>query len=124
MVFRWTIIFTAVAALGTVGITTLPALAQWGRAVNVNGQWLNPQQIFEADQIAGFHLPNGYYWYDPTTCVWGVVGNTSPIGRAPCGRGGGGVAGGRGQMYETAPGGGEIYETAPFVVCPPPCLRR
>jgi len=106
MVFRWTIIFTAVAALGTVGITTLPALAQWGRAVNVNGQWLNPQQIFEADQIAGFHLPNGYYWYDPTTGVWGGVGNTSPIGRAECGGGGGGGGNGHFGYSVIVPGVG------------------
>jgi len=90
MRFRWTSIFTAVAALGTVAITAPPALAQWGRAINVNGQWLNPQQIVEADRIAGLRLPNGYYWWDPRACVWGVVGNPSPMGRAPCGGNGGG----------------------------------
>jgi hypothetical protein len=51
---RWTSIFTAVAVLATVGITAPPASAQWGRAINVNGQWLNPYQIAEVDQIAGF----------------------------------------------------------------------
>jgi hypothetical protein len=108
MAFRWTSIFTAVVALGTVGITTLPASAQYGRAINVNGQWLNPQQIFEADQIAGFQLPNGYYWWSPTACVWGVVNNPSPIGRAPCG--GNGIG----------PGNG-IRQPGPSVILPGPC---
>jgi hypothetical protein len=85
MRFHWTSILAAVAALGAVGITAPPAFAQWGRAINVNGQWLNPQQIAEADQIAGFRLPNGYYWCNPQACVWGAVGNPSLMGRAPCG---------------------------------------
>jgi len=95
MRFRWTSIFVAVAALGTVVITAPPALAQWGRAINVNGQWLNPYQIAQVDQIA---------------CVWGVVGNPLPMGRAPCGGNGGG--GGGGSHWNRA---------APTVVAPGNC---
>jgi hypothetical protein len=94
MRFRWTSIFTAVVVLGTLGSTAPPALAQWGRAINVNGQWLNPYQIAQVDQIAGFRLPNGYYWWNPQACVWGVVGNPLPMGRAPCGGNRGGWGGG------------------------------
>jgi hypothetical protein len=112
MRIRLTSIFAAVAVLGTVGITTPPALAQWGRAINVNGQWLNPYEIAEVDQIAGFRLPNGYYWWNPRACVWGVVGNPLPKGRAPCGGahfgggGGGGSHWNRSAPPVIAPGGG------------------
>jgi hypothetical protein len=106
MLFRWTVVVAVVLAFGTFGITALPAAAQWGRAINVNGQWLNPQQIVEADQIAGFHLPNGFYWWNPRACVWGVVGNPSPVGRAPCGGAGGGM-GGRGVDWNR-PGGSVV----------------
>ena len=91
MRFRLTSICAAVAVLGALSITAAPAPAQWGRAINVNGQWLNPQQIAGADQVAGFHLPNGFYWWSPQACAWGVVGNPLPMGRAPCG---GGMRGG------------------------------
>jgi hypothetical protein len=92
-------IFMAVAALGAVSVAALPASAQWGRAINVDGQWLSQQQIAQADQIAGFVLPNGYYWTNPQTCTWGVVGNPAPVGRIPCGgnAGGGGNGGGGGR---------------------------
>jgi hypothetical protein len=85
MRFHWTSIFAAVAVLSAVAITAPPVSAQSGRAINVNGQWLNPYQIAQVDQIAGFRLPNGYYWWNPRACVWGVVGNPLPMGRAPCG---------------------------------------
>jgi hypothetical protein len=85
-------------------------IGQWGRAVNVNGQWLTPQQVAEADRIAGFALPNGYYWWDPQACAWGVVGNSSPVGPAPCGRS---AAGGGGRMDPIRPPGP--------IIAPGPC---
>jgi hypothetical protein len=105
--FGWISLFTALTALGTVGATAPPALAQWGRAVNVNGQWLNPGQIAQADQIAGLRLPNGYYWWNPRACAWGVVGNPLPMGRAPCGGNGGGM-GGRAHVDWNRPGASVI----------------
>jgi hypothetical protein len=48
------------------------ASAQWGqRAINVNGRRLNPDEVLQADQIAGMRLPDGYYWYNPSTGGWG-----------------------------------------------------
>jgi hypothetical protein len=48
--------------------------------VTVNGQWLSDPAVAYADQVAGFPLPNGHYWYDANTGLWGVQGGPA-IGR-------------------------------------------
>jgi hypothetical protein len=45
------------------------------RAININGYWLSPQEMAIADRNAGFVLPNGYYWCDPSSGYWGAVGS-------------------------------------------------
>jgi hypothetical protein len=107
MEFRSTL-FTTIAALGAIALTAAPASAQLGRAINVNGQWLNPQQIAQADEIAGFRLPNGFYWWNPQACAWGVVGNPVPVGPGPCGDGGGGMGGGSRPRVDWNRSGGPV----------------
>ena len=85
------------------------------RAVTVNGQWLTPQQMMIADQNAGFLLPNGHYWCDPTSGYWGAVGgnaagrvhpsqcpalpNQAGSGQSNIHRGSGGTTGGDGSCF-------------------------
>jgi hypothetical protein len=76
---------------GALGVCTLvialsgqPGSAQWGRAVNVNGHWLGPADLAAADRLVGFELPNGFYWYDQASCIWGLVGEQYPRGQVPC----------------------------------------
>jgi hypothetical protein len=91
----------AAAALITAALGATSISAQQFRAVNVNGRWLSGRELAEADMIAGFTLPNGYYWYNPRACAWGVVGRAEPLGPAPCG---GSSAPGR-RVDPNAPGG-------------------
>lgn len=74
------------------------------RAITVNGHWLSPQQQIIADMNAGFRLPSGHYWCDPSSGYWGAIGGAA-IGRvhpsqcppvAGMGGGGGGVRRGPG----------------------------
>lgn len=60
-----------VAAFATA--TAVPAHAEQ-RMVSVNGVWLGPQELALADRNAGYHVPNGYYWYDASSGYWGLVG--------------------------------------------------
>jgi hypothetical protein len=82
---RTSTLVAAAAALVAAALATAPSSAQSYRAVNVNGRWLNGQELADADAIAGFRLPNGFYWYNPGACAWGVVGRAEPLGPAPCG---------------------------------------
>jgi hypothetical protein len=76
------------------------AFAQWAqRAVNVNGQWLGPAELAVADAAAGFELPDGFYWYDPRSCSWGVLGNQRPLGRVPCSGNQSGSGGGKWPVF-------------------------
>jgi hypothetical protein len=98
--------------IGVFGATVLvlvligqSALAQWTqREVNVNGRWLGPADLAVADQAVGFELPNGFYWYDPRTCTWGLIGEQQPRGQVPC---------------RSNPGGGGGPRISPFT--PPTC---
>jgi hypothetical protein len=67
-------LLAALASLTIVG----SAYAQ--RAITVNGHWLTPEQAMLADYNAGFHLPNGHYYCDPQTGLWGPLGS-SPMGQ-------------------------------------------
>jgi hypothetical protein len=89
-------------AISVVGAATLgfvlagqSASGQWAqREVNVNGRWLGPGDLAIADQAVGFELPDGFYWYNPRTCTWGLVGEQQPRGQVPCRSNQAGVGGG------------------------------
>ena len=67
----------------------VPADAQQ-RYVVVNGALMSPQDLYVLDRMAGYYIPNGEYWLDPNTGVWGYAGNPYPQGRIGGGGGGGG----------------------------------
>lgn len=66
--------------------------AAQGRQVSINGVWQSPAQIQQAERAAGVRLPNGHYWYDAGSGLWGRLGGP-PLGRvrgAPAAAGSGG----------------------------------
>ena len=101
----------ALAFLIGLGLGAGAASAQQ-RMITVNGAWLTPEQAALADRNAGFRLPNGHYWLDWNSGLWGVVngpvvGRLTPeqlaaSGGASSGSGGGG---GGGDWYHAGPGG-------------------
>jgi hypothetical protein len=70
-----------VIALGvmalTLGVST-EVLAQ--RFVVVNGQVMSPQELAILDRYACQYVPNGYYWLNTQTGLWGYAGNPAPQG--------------------------------------------
>ena len=68
-------------ALGAlVFATLLPATASAGRQVAINGQWMTPQEISVLDQWHCGPVPDGSYWLDPQTGIWGYAGDPMPRG--------------------------------------------
>lgn len=61
------------------------------RFVVINGELLSTEQLFVLDRLAGGYVPNGAYWVDTNTGIWGYAGDPMPRGRI-----GGGVDGGAG----------------------------
>ena len=61
-----------------------PALAE--RFVVVNGQRLSEPQIERLEQVRCLPIPNGRYWLDTQTLVWGYANDARPQGRLddPC----------------------------------------
>ena len=59
------------------GVST-EALAQ--RFVVVNGQVMGPQELAILDRYACQYVPNGYYWLNTQTGLWGYAGNPAPQG--------------------------------------------
>ena len=51
------------------------------RWVVVNGALQNPMQLTALDRYACALIPNGSYWLDYDTGVWGYAGNPRPMGR-------------------------------------------
>ena len=51
------------------------------RYVAVNGVVLNSAELYELDQRAGGYVPNGAYWLNLQTGVWGFAGNPRPQGQ-------------------------------------------
>ena len=51
------------------------------RWVVVNGVLQNPAQLAALDRHACAIVPNGSYWLDYNTGVWGYAGNPRPMGR-------------------------------------------
>ena len=71
----------AAAALVLVAYLSTPALADHDtRTVTVNGRLLAPNEIVTAEQMTGYQIPSGHYWYDASSGLWGVVGGP-PVGR-------------------------------------------
>ena len=68
------------------------AAAQGGRQISINGVWQSPAQIEQAERAAGVRLPNGHYWYDAGSGLWGQLGGP-PLGRVRGAQGGGGGGG-------------------------------
>jgi hypothetical protein len=61
----------------TLGVCT-EALAQ--RFVVVNDQVMGPQELAILDQYACQYVPNGYYWLNTQTGLWGYAGNPTSQG--------------------------------------------
>jgi len=57
-----------------------PAVVQAQRLVVVNGRVMNAQALASLDRAACQQVPNGYYWLDTSTGVWGYPGNPAPQG--------------------------------------------
>lgn len=56
-----------------------------GRAITINGQRMTSEQIAYLDMLAGGLVPDGNYWLDPQTGLWGIVGNPQPMGQIGAG---------------------------------------
>lgn len=78
-------LLVAVAAISAAA----PSQAQQ-RFVVINGELLSPQQLYVLDQLAGGFVPNGAYWVDTNSGIWGYAGDPTPRGRIGAGAGGGG----------------------------------
>ncbi len=82
-------LLAAMAMCLAVAVSAAPAEAQQ-RYVVINGILMTPQDLYVLDQLAGYYVPNGNYWLDPNTGVWGYAGNPYPQGQIGMGGGGGG----------------------------------
>ena len=96
---------TVLLALGVTG----GAHAQM-RWVVVNGVLQGPMQLALLDRHACGLVPNGNYWLDYDTGIWGYAGNPWPAGHIAdrCGRAGGAgrpSLSERGMLYSTQPWG-------------------
>lgn len=88
---QFTRILIALAFAIAATFASAPSQAQQ-RFVVVNGQFLSAEQLYVLDQLAGGYVPNGAYWVDPSTGVWGYAGDPTPrgqIGGAAAGQSGG-----------------------------------
>src|SRR5262249_9246844 len=55
-------------------LVTQLAIAGGGRSVIINGQALDAQTISALEMAYRTAIPNGYYWYDPYSGLWGRAG--------------------------------------------------
>jgi hypothetical protein len=53
------------------------------RFVEINGTYLRPEQIENLERDIGSQIPNGQYWLDVTTGIWGYAGDPTVRGRIP-----------------------------------------
>jgi hypothetical protein len=81
-----------------------PALAQ--RYIWVNGERMGPASLAQIDAAHCRYVPNGRYWYNYQTGVWGYWGNPRPQGHVSdyC-RAGGSARGGGGHALDRGPFG-------------------
>jgi hypothetical protein len=61
-------------------VTSVPTAVHAQRFVVVNGRVMNQQALDSLDRAACQQVPNGYYWLDLSTGVWGYAGNPAPQG--------------------------------------------
>jgi hypothetical protein len=66
------LVFSLVAALSNA--------AQAERRVVVNGVRLSVPEIMELERIHCGPIPNGHYWLDLQTGIWGYAGDPQPQG--------------------------------------------
>jgi len=59
---------------------SIPTAAHAQRHVVVNGRVMNQQALDSLDRAACQQVPNGYYWLDLSTGIWGYAGNPTPQG--------------------------------------------
>jgi len=59
---------------------SVPTVVHAQRLVVVNGRVMNRQTLASLDQAACQQVPNGYYWLDTSTGIWGYAGNPAPQG--------------------------------------------
>ena len=81
------VLFAGLAALLlTLGVTG--AVHAQGRWVVVNGALQSPMDLALLDRYACSVIPNGSYWLNYNTGIWGYAGNPRPMGyiSAGCGQ--------------------------------------
>lgn len=71
--------FVIIIGLLLVFLLTDSAIAE--RYVVVNGQRLTLPQIQYLEQVNCGPIPNGRYWLDGRTGIWGYAGDRRPMGR-------------------------------------------
>jgi hypothetical protein len=59
---------------------SIPTAAHAQRLVVVNGRVMNQQALDSLDRAACQLVPNGHYWLDLGTGIWGYAGDPTPRG--------------------------------------------
>lgn len=72
--------FSAVAISVVLGLGVTAATARAERYVVVNGSRLSEDAIERLEQEYCGPIPNGNYWYDAQSGIWGYAGNPVPQG--------------------------------------------
>ena len=70
----------AAIILAVVGLTSVVVDAQQ-RVIIVNGELLSTRQLILFDRMLGGHMPDGNYWLNTRSGLWGFVGDPVPRGR-------------------------------------------
>lgn len=73
------------------------------RYVWVNGERMGPSQLAQMDRAHCTIVPNGSYWYNPSTGLWGYRGDPRPRGHVS-----------DGCRRASAGGSGHILDRGPF----------
>lgn len=73
---------TALVSVLTTFLFTLgvSGVAHAQRFVVINGNLMSPAALAALDRTACQPIPNGYYWMDAGTGIWGFAGNPTPQG--------------------------------------------
>lgn len=79
-----------IAAVVTFAAATPSQAQAQRRYVVINGELLSSEQLYVLDRLAGAYVPNGAYWVDTNTGIWGYAGDPTPRGRIGAGVDGGG----------------------------------
>ena len=70
----------AAVILAVVGLTSVVVDAQQ-RVIIVHGELLSTRQLILFDRMLGGHMPDGNYWLNTRSGLWGFVGDPVPHGR-------------------------------------------